>query len=507
MGQLLNMLLAFITRTVFIYTLSELYLGINGLFGSLLTVLSLTELGIGTAITYALYKPLAQDDRDMIKALTDFYKRAYQIIGFAVLLIGVGILPFLDKLITGSTDLANIRIVFLLYVLESVASYWFFAYKATLLTANQQKYIVTLFSCGTSILTALVRIGALFLLRTTPTIAFYSYSALGILGQIIKNALIGREVDRLFPYLNEGKSRKLTKEEKQPIFKNVVGMFINRVSGVMLTSVDNILISAFISILTVGIYSNYIAIKSYLAAFIDIIFGSIKDGIGDYCARETIEKQEEFFKTIVFTYFWIYGFCSICLWILIDPFITGIWHSPLLPRFAVLLFILNFLLDGLSGAVYQFRMANGLHWQMKYRYLFSAVFNGVLSYLLIKPLGVVGVLLGSTASILIMISFDPIIVYKNVFHKSAAPYYLSYLAYLTLIFATGAVVTAAALPFSEVTLVNFIVRMALCVVIPNGLWILIFRKSRHFSALKDYGMQLFRQFFKILGGKKKDVSA
>lgn len=492
-GQLMTFIFGFAARTVFIYTLSAAYLGINGLFTSLLTVLNLSELGIGVAITYALYKPLASNDREYIKALMSFYSKAYRLIGVLVLLLGIAMLPFLDKLISGDTDLVNVRIVFMLFVFESAASYWLFAYKQTLLEANQQKYIVTIYHAIMTCSLAVIRIAALLVMMGSPEIAFYVYTAVGVAGQLVINVLIGRATDKRFAYLKEKNARKLTKEEKTPIFKNVTGVFVSKFSGIMITSIDNILISAFISISSVGIYSNYVVLRTYLTKPLGIIFDSITASIGDYCARESIEKQEEFFEAIQFTYFWIYAFCSICLWILFNPFIGGVWINEeyLLSDTAVFLIVMNFLLDGLSGAVIKFRVAHGLYWQAKFRYLFSAVANGVLSYLLIKPFGIEGVLLGTTASIIIMISFDPIIVYKNVFQKGAARYYRSLFTYLLLTVATGAFVTAIVYPLKKLTVLNFIIKLVVCLTVPNGIWFLMFRNKKQMGYIRYYVVTVF----------------
>lgn len=488
-AQVITMLLSFLTRTVFIKVLSSEFLGIGSLFSSILTVLSLSELGISSAIMYALYKPLADHDEKTISSLMEFYHRAYKLIGLTVLLIGMTLLPFLGYLVKDNSTPVNIRIIFSLYVAESVSTYWVLAYKQTLLEADQKKYRITNVNTIISSTTFVLRIILLVLLRHKPTVAFYAYLVVGIIDKIIAQILVARIVDKTYPMLKTKKVEKLTAAQRRPIFQNVAGVFISKISGIMLTSTDNILISAFINIASVGRYSNYLAVRSYVVKPIGIIFDSMTASVGNYCATESIEKQESFFNTIQFAYFWIYGFCGISLWILLNPFIGGIWlgHDYLLSGTAVSLIVLNFLLDGLAGAVVKFRTANGLYWQAKYRYLFSAIFNGVVSYLLVKPFGIEGVLLGTTASILIMISFDPIIVFRHIFKKSPFKYYLSYLNYLLLTIATGTVVHLFTIPFSKYTLPNFIIKVFLCVIIPNGLWGLIFKNTQQMDSLVKYG--------------------
>jgi O-antigen/teichoic acid export membrane protein len=462
-------------------------LGITGLLTSVLTVLNLTELGIGTSILFALYKPLAENDREQIKSLMHLYKQAYLIIGWVVLAAGMILLPFLPYLVKGNTALVDIRIVFFIYVLDSISSYWFFAYKRTLLEASQQKYIITAWSYLSNTAIAAARICCLLVLKNKPELSYYLYVLIGVFGNIFINLLVNREANKKFPYIQDRNIERLNKEKEKPIIKNVVGVFISKIGGVMITAIDSILISAFIGISTVGVYSNYIMLRTYVVQAIGVVFDSITASVGDYCATESLEKQEKFFDALQFTYFWVYGFCGICLWILFSPFIAGVWlnSSYMLSNLAVTLISINFLLDGLAGAVIKFRDTHGLYWQAKFRYMFSALFNGVLSFALIKPLGVEGVLIGTTCSIIIMLSFDPIIVYKNVFHKSPSKYYLSYLAYLSLIIVTAIFITLITLPFSAYTMFNFCIKLVACLVIPNVLWYVIFRKNSKFEYLKS----------------------
>lgn len=496
-GQLLSMGLRFITRTVFIYTLSEAYLGINGLFSSILSVLNMAELGVGSAILYALYKPTAEEDAPKVRSIMLYYRRMYFGIGCVIVAVGMALIPALPYLMKETTDLVNIRVIYVLYLLDTAASYWFFAYKQNILTVHQKDYINAIIQYICTTVIAVVQAVLLFVLRKAPTTAFYAYTVFGILGNIVTNVFIKRKADRTYPQYNEKGAVPLTKEEKQPILKNVVGLMTSNVSGVALNATDNILISAFISVGLVGVYSNYILLRTYVSKIVNSFFNSLTVSVANFCATESRERQKEFFDSLFFLYFWVFGFCAISFWMLYDHFIAGIWlHDTkwLLPRQAVFFTVLNFLLDGLAGAVTKFRVANGLHWQARYRYLFSAVFNVGISYLLLGPLGmgITGVILGTTASILIMVSYDPVIVFKNVFAQGAGRYYLTYIGYLVLIFATGAVVELVSLPFAAMTAVNCVIRLLICILIPNVLWYILFRKNRRFVYLRDMVGRLAR---------------
>lgn len=504
-GQALGMLLAFASRTVFIYVLGEEYLGVNGLFSSILSVLSFSELGIGTAITYELFKPIAEKDNEKIRSLMLFYKRAYLLVGSFIFFVGLLLIPALPYIMKETTDLVNVRVIYVLFLVNNAASYWFFAYKQNLLYCLQKNYLNTIISSGMSLLRTIVQIVLLLTLRKTPATAFYSYTVSGILLGLASNFVLKLQVDRMYPELREKGAAPLTKKQKDHIFKNTAGLTISSLSDIALNATDNLLISAFISVGTVGVYGNYLTLKSYIAKLMDTLFGSIAAGVGDVCAGDDVGKKEELFQVLQFTYFWLYGFSAICFWNLYNVFIAGVWLRDtkwLLPEAAVLLIVVNYLLDGLNGAVYKYRVANGLHWQVKYRYLASAVFNIIISYFLmgVCGLGVTGAVLGTTVSILIMVSFDPMLIYRHVFHKGAGEYYKRYLGYLGIILLTAGIAHALCLPFSEYNWTSFLVRLCVSLAVPNGLWILLFRRNRNYRYLKNSMLSLASGIKKKLAG-------
>lgn len=496
-GQGLNMLLNFVVRTVFIYTLSMEFTGISGLFSNVLMVLNLSELGIGSVITFAMYKPVADNDIEKLKTLMQFYRRAYRAIGFVFLGFGLVLLPFLPYFLKGSTDLVNVNLVFILYLLDIAMSYWFFAYKAAILNASQKEYMVSICSYVSNTLTAVARLLMLFLLRKTPELSFYCYTIVGILGNIIKNLVIRQRVDRMYPWLREKNVKPLEKEERTGIFKKVTGMSVSMVCEVLNDGIDSIIISAVLGVNAVAIFSNYIMLKNYVNKFLSSIFGPMSASIGNLCAVESMEKKKQFFDTLQFTFFWIYSFCAICFWMLYNPFIAGVWldESWLLAQRDVFLLCFNFLINGIAAAVVKYRNVNGLFWETKNRYILSAVSNAVLSVILAGPvgLGVTGTLLGTTVGLIIMIAWDPVLVFRHVFHKSAAGFFGIYFGYLGLALVTAALVHMMALPFVAYTLGNFLIKLLLCIAVPNALWFLLFRNRPEFQYLKNAALSIAKK--------------
>lgn len=503
-GQILNIVLNFALRTVFLYSLGMEYAGINGVLSGVLQVLNLANLGIDGAIVYAMYKPLAEKNTEQSKALVAFYRKAYRIIGFAIVAVGLALIPVLPYLLKGSTELVDIRIVYCLYLADTVASYWFFSYLGTVLQADQRKYVITRITYFTQTASTIVKAAVLFALRGTPALCFYLFTATGVAFTVVQNLLTRTRCHKLYPWLKEKDARALTSEERGGIFRNVAGMFTNNVCRVLNDGIDTTVISAMVGVAASGVFTNYVALRQYVVNIIRTVLDPLTASVGNLCAVESTEKKETFFNHLQFTCFWIYGFSAIGLWIVSDHFIAGVWlHSTdwLLPAGCVLFYALNLAIEGMAKAVIIYRDANGLFWQTKYRYIFSSVFNAVFSIVLVGPagLGVTGALIGTTASLVIMLSFDPILVFREVFHKKAWGYYRTYFGYFVLTAATGALVYVLSLPFSAYTVVNFLVRVLLCLVVPNGLWFLLFRKNDNFLYLRDTALGLLRGLRKKAG--------
>lgn len=486
-GQLFIELLALVVRTVFIYTLSKAYLGISGLFSSILTVLNISELGIGSAIAFALYKPYAEKDTAKMASLMQLYKKAYRIIGFVFLGAGLVVMPFLPFILKETTELVNIYFIYLLYLLNSCASYWFFSYKSVMLSVSQRRYQATIVRCVVRTATSALMVVSLLIFKSNPTLSFYIYTVLGILFQIVVNLVVARKVDRLFPFLKDTKAEKLEKTELKSIFKNISALSISKISGAALKAVDNIVISTMLvgGVSVVGVYSNYTLFTTSLSAFMTILANAVNPAVGNLYATESVEKNEKVFNCLNLLYFWMYSFCFICLWNLYNPFIGGVWinESWVLSDFAVFLISFNFLLLGIMGAPVRFIHAGGLYWNVRFRYVISAVLNIGLSILLAGPagMGFEGVLLATTVSLLCMTALDPYIVFKHIFHKSPVRFYLKYVVSLLLSVGCGALIKLVCWPIAEYNFTGFAVRLVLCLAVPNLLWWLLFRKTEEFT--------------------------
>lgn len=490
-GQFLSILLQFIGRTVFIYTLGAQYLGISGLFTNIISVLNVTELGLGAAIVYTLYEPLANNDKKKINSVMHLLKRAYFFIGLFILTVGILLIPVLPYLMKKTTDLVNIPFVFMLYVMQSVSSYWFYAYKSLIFKADQKSYMTNLITYIANVLGAIVQIIILFATRS-----FILYTMTGISINLLGNIMIARKVDKCYPYLKE-KPEPLAKKEQKEIFKSVVGTSVYKINTVIVRSTDNIIISAFISTVAVGFYDNYRMITNTLVTFAKMLFGSATAGIGNFVIKEDRKQSEFLFRVMSVMAFWVYGFCTICLWVLINPFISLSWGAEyVFGRDLVAVIVLDFMMDGFQTISIIYKDACGLFWQGKYRPVATAITNLAVSLALVKPMGIMGVVLGTIISRFVTTWwFEPWLVYHNVFKVSCKEYFKRYALACIMVFCNIVVIDFITVPFSEVTFINLIVKGFLCLVVPNLTAVLLLHRIPEFQYLWNIAVGFMRKIF------------
>lgn len=486
LGQFLSAILNFVTRTVFIYYLSEEYLGLNGLFANVISILAISELGVGSAISFALYKPLAEKDEDKICALMGLYAKAYRVIGITIFAMGVTLLPIVPLLAKGSTNLVNLRVLYFLYLIESVSTYVFFAYKSALLKADQRNYIVFFAEYIVSIIKAIVRILILVLLQDRPQTAFYLYTLTGIGFNLVSNYVVAKICDNYYPFIKRKISYQLPEGDVTAIKKNVVGAFANKISAASNEIAGNLIISSFIGVITMGIYSNYLYFVNTINTFIRIFANSTGASIGNFNVVETTEKKLSFLKVLHFIYTWIYGFCAICLWVMLNPFIQ-VWAGSnyLLSTKVVMLIVINFFVYGLLSSISIIQQEAGIFWESKFISLLSA---GVcvacsLIFTVLFKWDISGVLLASIISrFCVELPFRATVTCRSLFDERAWLYIKMYLksCLLTFLFAAVYGFFSMTLP---VTWAWVMIRLMVTCISVNLIWYLMFRKKDEFRYL------------------------
>ena len=288
--QILTVVMNFVVKIVFTRTISMEYLGVNGLFANIITMLSLADLGIGTAIPYSLYKPLAENDHRKVKVFMKFYSKVYNVIGTVVLLIGLGLIPFLPYLIKGGEGVDNLSFIYALFVIHSASSY-FFVYKRFLIEADQKGYITARITFAFSFLLSLVQIAILYIYHN-----FIFYLLSSIIFVVLQNIYISRKATKLYPYLKEEVKDEMDKEDVKEITKNVSSLFVYKVGSVVTNGTDNMVISKFLGLVPVGIYSNYILVTKSLNNVVSQLFIAITSSIGNLVVTTNKEHSKNVFE-------------------------------------------------------------------------------------------------------------------------------------------------------------------------------------------------------------------
>lgn len=351
-GQLFGVIISFVSRIFFIKYLGAEYLGIDGLFTNILTILSLAELGVGSAMTFSLYKPIAEENKEKIKSLMNLYKISYRIIGIIVIILGACMLPFYRNLMDEVPNINNLNIIFMLFVLNTAISY-FYAYKKSLIICNQKKFITTIVKYTTYFLMNLMQI--VILAVTHNYILFLICQIAFILIENICNSIIA---NKMYPYLREKNIEKLDVEEKKKIKNNVFAMLFHKIGSVVVNSTDSIIISKYIGLVAVGIYSNYYMITNALVIITNQIFDAIVASIGNLGTTNDTKKINGVFDRIFFLNYWVFGMLASAMAVVMNDFIT-IWVGEefVFDIYTTYIIIISFYLRGMRKSCITFRDA------------------------------------------------------------------------------------------------------------------------------------------------------
>lgn len=480
--QVTILIVSFVCRTFFIKVLGAEYLGIDGLFSSILTILSLAELGFGSAIIFDLYKPIAEGNIAKARQFITLYATVYRIVMIAVSVVGLALMPFLPSIINLdklSVDV-NIYFVYILFLANTVSTYFLASYQSILIVNQLQREVSSIQLEMKLVVTSLECL-VLFFFKD-----YYAYLTVKVVGNFVQVYLIKVRANKKFPELCVRSDEKLTKRELSKIWNNVGALFIRRIGSVVLSSTDNIIINTFISTVMVGVYSNYVLIVSSVKTITGQIFSSVTASIGNYIATQNNRETEALFRFYSFMTYLIYGFCGICIFTLANRFISLLWGDDyLLSIWVVFVIVVDFFLQGFTFSIIYFRDAAGFFVQGRFRPVFSAVINIVLSILLIKPLGVVGVILATVISrLLVSAWYDPYILYKNLFKTNVWRYYGIVALYTLIVLALCLLSYRLTLQFSN-TFIGLVLSLGVSILISIFL-LFPFIKSEELSLLKYY---------------------
>lgn len=483
--KIIGIILPFLSRTVILYVLGEKYLGLSSLFSSILSFLSLAELGIGAAMVYSMYKPIADNDHDSICALLNLYKKLYRIIGTCILVIGLCVLPFLRRFIKGDVPSdVNIYFLYLLYLVNAVLSYWLFAYKGALIQAHQRSDIDSKIGSMITPVSYIVMLVALVITKN-----YYAYVIWLPIFTIITNIIRSIYVDRHFPGLKP--KGDVSKEVKASINKKVKALIGTKLNTVVINAADNIVMSAYLGLTVIAIYGNYRYIMTSIIGFLSICYSALTAGIGNSLVLESPEKNYSDFLKLSFINSWLVGWCTVCLVCLYQPFML-IWTGEDLMFSLPVVFLL-----GVYFFVYQIRKipvvykdAAGIWWEDRFRPYTCMALNFVLDLILVRYLGVAGIIIATIASLAISIPWENYTIFKYVLHRSSKEYYLKMLLYAATMLAGGALTYWICGMLGQ-GIVALLLRAVICLILPNAVFVLANFKRREFKQTIELVRNIF----------------
>lgn len=486
--QFFNMLIQFVGRSVFVYVLGKEYLGVNGLFTNILTMLSFAELGIGSAMIFSMYKPLSTGDREKIKSIMLLYKKAYRIIGFSVAGLGLCVIPFLGRIVGKTPDIPeNITVLYLLFLFNSVISY-FFVYKKSIITADQKLYVVNIYQEITSFIQVCVQSAVLLLTHN-----YILFLVIQILCTLLNNIWTSYKADKMYPYLKE-KAEPLKKEESKVIFRNVKDLALYKFGSAILNGTDNLIISTMFSVVFVGLVSNYVMITNLFTTILGRITSSFTASVGNLNAESKPEKQYEVFVKILFLSVWMFGFASFGMMLFFNDVIE-LWLGSdyLLAPLVVFAIVLSFYVSSVQFATYTFRTTLGLFRQGRLAPVLASVVNIVFSILLGKMIGISGVFFATAISRFFVISLiDALLIYKHGFKKNPLGYFGMYFGYLLIIVAIY-FLTVFIIGFITIPgLFGLIIKVLTACLLYNGIFYIVFGRTQMFKDILNSFLSLIQ---------------
>ncbi len=482
---------AFLERSIFISVLNADYLGLNTLFANVLNVLSIAELGIGSAIAYALYRPLAEHDDDRIATLMQFFRKAYSVIGLAIMAVGFIVSFFIDSFVTGS-ELAksDIQWYFLLY-LVSVGVTYFFSYKQILIEADQRRYINQLVVCFGTMLQYIVQIAVLIATRD-----FGLYIGVFFVFNILKNVILSMIADRIFPALRrKGRDiRKLTGESRKDILRNIKAMCFHKFGDVAISSSDSIMISLLVDIRSLGLYANYQIVINALEGATRVFYSSTLASIGNMFATEDRDKLYGSFLALNFTNYLLHSFIAALFFAIIQSALQLWLGSAYLLSVPTIFWIsLSFFVRGIRRMPTNFHDACGLFWADRYKKIIEAVINIVVSVICALYFGIAGIFVGTVMSQIIGFMIGGRVLYRYAFDKPLSLFIRMYLSEMV------ATIAAMGLSFAVCFLIDIpnpvlriIIHAIASLLVLSAYYFILYRKNPSLKAIKDNAIEYMR---------------
>lgn len=472
----------FVLRTVMIYTIGIEYIGLNSVFSSIILILSFAELGIGGVMVYAMYKPIAEKNDEKLCELLNYYKSLYRLIGIIVLFFGIGILPFLNLFINGTypADI-NLYILYIIFLFNSVISYWLFTYKSSLLQAHQMYYVCNNVSTVIMLFQYMVQFVILLVFKN-----YYLYILMMPLSTIANNFYVSYKTDKIFPNIRA--KGTLDKETRDSIRKNVLSGIGHKLGPTATTSIDNLVISGTLGLTAAAVYSNYNYIVTTVTGFVSLFFGSYVAAIGKKLVTNCVDENYKEFRYFTFLNCLLVGWSSICILCLCQPFMW-LWvgknnanYMYTMPLVVALVFM--YYVQQIRAVVTTYKSAAGMWYADRLKPYVAAGLNAVLDIVLIKYLGLMGIILSTIfARAAIGIPWETHALFKVYFKKSKKDYYLDLLKYAFNTFIIGIISYSILKIIPDGTLLLLIVKGICCICLVSFLYVAFYFRNPYMKLM------------------------
>lgn len=480
------LVLGFVDRKFFITILGEELLGINGLFSNILLMLSLAEMGLTNVMVLSYYEPLEKHDHERLSSLTAFYKKIYNIIAIAIAIIGVILIPFLKFIVKLENPIENMVLIYLIFLANTVFSY-LFIYKSTILTADQNGHVVTKTQMKFDLLRQVVQIVVLLVFNN-----IIPYLLMKIIFVLMNNLYLMRCVDQTYPYLDLKHAGELPNSERKKIASTIKSGFVYKISSILLNGTDNIIISALIGTVWVGMLANYDTVITSITAFIAIIFTSLTSSLGNLNVSAEPKKKMEIFDVVLFSGFWIALIVVPCCCIMMDDLVVLWLGEKYVLGEGILYAKLGMMyLSCTLNPIFSFREATGLFRKTKYMIFAGAIANIILSLVLGRIMGVSGVLFASIIAMLVTyIWYEPVVLYRQHFDSNPLLYLKKHLFnFLKLLI----IIISATILVDWIKVDSWLmlfVKASVCFVIVFILSLVFMFKNKEFIYIKEWGMRV-----------------
>ena len=494
--SIFSLILSFFSRTVFINKLSAEYLGLSGLFSNILSFLFLSELGIGNAFSFALYKPLKDGDKGNLSSIMALFRKLYHIVGMIILVTGLLITPFLSFFLKNEPEnIPDIQLYFVVMVVGTALSF-LFSYKRILLISDQKEYISNLIF---GIFRFLAAASQIIILLYTGSYFWYLIAMIGC--GLMENLTAAYVANILYPFLSDKNPAPLSIEDRKELKKNTFAIFMHKIGGTLVFSSDNIIISKYVGLIPIGLYSNYALIITSIDGILNKAMLSLTASIGNLMTSSDSDYQQKIFSHVLLLNCWIYGAASVCLLCLMEPFLNlWIGSNYLLENTVLILAILSFYITGIRKTLLIFKDASGIFTQDKYKPLIEGLVNILVSIPLAIHFGIQGVILGTIISTLcVAFWFEAFVFFRNRFHRGFGEYLFVQLRFILLNFIIASLCCFLCKFINLNPLWNLLVRIPICLIVPSFIYLVIFRKTESFAYFQDLISPYIKKFGIRLG--------